>query len=139
MSCAWRHLSCLACCIRLGHGCCYWQDALHRKITLTCTTSRHRLAQQRVTSGYVQLTYSCCVADCPAADTHTALDPAACSKHNFKYKPRAGDALLVYSLNPDSSVDAHAALASCPVAKGTQWVVTKWLHNWSPQVTSPAN
>jgi prolyl 4-hydroxylase len=77
-----------------------------------------------------------CAACRPAGDKRKVPDSAACSKHDLKYKPRAGDALLFYSLHPDNSIDTHALHGGCPVAKGTKWVVTKWLHNRPLQVNA---
>lgn len=53
-----------------------------------------------------------------------------CEKHDFKYKPRAGDAVLFFSLHPDLTVDPRALHGACPV-KGNleKWVATKWLHD----------
>lgn len=57
-------------------------------------------------------------------------DTVGCKETDFKYKPRQGDAVLFYSLNPDLSVDPRAMHGACPV-KGTseKWVMTKWLHD----------
>ncbi|WIA36948.1 hypothetical protein OEZ86_008188 [Tetradesmus obliquus] len=67
-------------------------------------------------------------------DKRKLPDAAGCSKLGFKYTPRAGDALLFYSLHPDNSIDPRALHSGCPVARGTKWVVTKWLHNRPLQV-----
>lgn len=38
----------------------------------------------------------------------------------------AGDALLFYSLKPDSSQDAASMHTGCPVLQGRKWTATKW-------------
>lgn len=52
-----------------------------------------------------------------------------CEDHDYKYKPRLGDAVLFYSLDPDNSINPRALHGGCPVIKGNKWVITKWLHN----------
>ncbi|WIA44512.1 hypothetical protein OEZ86_007251 [Tetradesmus obliquus] len=54
-----------------------------------------------------------------------------CESSDFKYKPRAGDALLFFSMHPDRSIDPRALHGGCPVAAGSseKWVATKWLHD----------
>jgi hypothetical protein len=53
-----------------------------------------------------------------------------CEPGDFKYKPRAGDALLFYSMHPDRSIDPRALHGACPVGGGSEkWVATKWLHD----------
>lgn len=47
----------------------------------------------------------------------------------IKYKPRAGDALLFWSIHPDMTMDKHSLHGGCPVVKGTKWTATKWIRN----------
>ena len=47
----------------------------------------------------------------------------------IKYKPRAGDALLFWSIHPDMTTDKHSLHGGCPVIKGTKWTATKWIRN----------
>lgn len=47
----------------------------------------------------------------------------------MKYKPRAGDALLFWSIHPDMTTDKHSLHGGCPVVKGTKWTATKWIRN----------
>ena len=35
----------------------------------------------------------------------------------IKYKPRAGDALLFWSIHPDSTLDKHSLHGGCPVVR----------------------
>ncbi|CAI7802124.1 unnamed protein product [Closterium sp. NIES-54] len=43
-------------------------------------------------------------------------------------KPRKGDALLFFSLHPDTSFDRSSLHAGCPVLAGEKWSATKWIH-----------
>jgi prolyl 4-hydroxylase len=46
----------------------------------------------------------------------------------FRYAPRAGDAVLFFSLLPDGKIDPRALHGGCPVVGGRpKWVMTKWL------------
>lgn len=47
----------------------------------------------------------------------------------IKYRPRAGDALLFWSIHPDMTTDKHSLHGGCPVVKGTKWTATKWIRN----------
>ena len=47
----------------------------------------------------------------------------------IKYKPRAGDALLFWSIHPDMTRDKHSLHGGCPVVKGTKWTATKWIRD----------
>lgn len=47
----------------------------------------------------------------------------------IKYKPRAGDAVLFWSIHPDMTRDKHSLHGGCPVVKGTKWTATKWIRN----------
>ncbi|KAK3413329.1 hypothetical protein EUGRSUZ_I01897 [Eucalyptus grandis] len=43
-------------------------------------------------------------------------------------KPKKGDALLFFSLHPDTTTDDTSMHASCPVIEGEKWSATKWIH-----------
>lgn len=51
-----------------------------------------------------------------------------CGKRGVAVKPRKGDALLFYSLHPDSSPDEASLHQGCPVIEGEKWSATKWIH-----------
>lgn len=44
-------------------------------------------------------------------------------------KPRKGDALLFWDINPDGSLDQHALHGGCDVVSGQKWAATKWMRN----------
>ncbi|KAL4457504.1 hypothetical protein ABPG75_012369 [Micractinium tetrahymenae] len=52
----------------------------------------------------------------PCADGHVAA------------KPKKGDAMVFFSLKPDSSLDGASLHTGCPVIKGVKWTATKWIH-----------
>lgn len=39
----------------------------------------------------------------------------------LKYLPRAGDAVLFYSVHPNGTFDKHALHGGCPVIEGEKW------------------
>lgn len=47
----------------------------------------------------------------------------------LKVKPKAGDALLFWSMYPNGKIDPHSLHGSCPVIKGEKWVATKWIRD----------
>jgi prolyl 4-hydroxylase len=47
----------------------------------------------------------------------------------LKYKPKAGDALLFWSIHPNGTFDKHALHGGCAVVKGQKWVATKWIRD----------
>lgn len=47
----------------------------------------------------------------------------------LKYQPRAGDAVLFYSMHPNGTFDKHALHGGCPVKQGEKWVATKWIRD----------
>ncbi|KAL3641029.1 putative prolyl 4-hydroxylase 3 [Castilleja foliolosa] len=51
-----------------------------------------------------------------------------CAERGVSVKPKMGDALLFWSLRPDTSEDISSLHGSCPVIKGNKWSCTKWLH-----------
>jgi hypothetical protein len=44
--------------------------------------------------------------------------PVPTSSEHFKYKPRRGDAVLFYSLDPDLKINPRSLHGGCPVVKG---------------------
>ncbi|GAX76930.1 hypothetical protein CEUSTIGMA_g4377.t1 [Chlamydomonas eustigma] len=52
-----------------------------------------------------------------------------CAKNGVAFKPKRGDALLFWSINPDGiTEDFHASHTGCPVISGAKWTMTKWIH-----------
>ncbi|XP_062106734.1 probable prolyl 4-hydroxylase 7 [Humulus lupulus] len=51
-----------------------------------------------------------------------------CAKNGYAVKPYKGDALLFFSLHPDSTTDPSSLHGSCPVIEGEKWSATKWIH-----------
>jgi prolyl 4-hydroxylase len=47
----------------------------------------------------------------------------------YLYQPRAGDAVLFWSVKPDGAFDVHSLHGGCPVERGTKWVATKWIRD----------
>eukprot|EP00873_Tetraselmis_striata_P014068 jgi/Tetstr1/434332/TSEL_023438.t1 len=64
------------------------------------------------------------------------MDPATqgagswspCAKPYVSARPKKGDALLFYSLNPDLKQDMFSFHTGCPVIAGTKWSATAWIH-----------
>lgn len=51
---------------------------------------------------------------------------AECGRKGIAVKPRKGDALLFWSLGPDSKTKDMTSLhGGCPVIKGDKWSATK--------------
>ncbi|GMN28888.1 hypothetical protein TIFTF001_002204 [Ficus carica] len=50
-----------------------------------------------------------------------------CGKKGLSVKPKRGDALLFWSMKPDSSLDPSSLHGGCPVIKGNKWSSTKWM------------
>jgi prolyl 4-hydroxylase len=65
----------------------------------------------------------------PAAAVNGAPGAAGspCARAGVAVAPRAGDALLFYSLTPDGRVDPKSLHGGCPVLRGDKWSATKWL------------
>lgn len=53
---------------------------------------------------------------------------SSCARNSVAVKPRKGDALLFFSMNPDMSSDSASLHAGCPVIEGVKWTATKWIH-----------
>ncbi|XP_004487245.1 probable prolyl 4-hydroxylase 10 [Cicer arietinum] len=51
-----------------------------------------------------------------------------CGKLGLSIKPKMGDALLFWSMNPNATLDLSSAHGSCPVIKGDKWSCAKWMH-----------
>uniref|UniRef100_A0A7R9VYF6 Fe2OG dioxygenase domain-containing protein n=1 Tax=Chlamydomonas euryale TaxID=1486919 RepID=A0A7R9VYF6_9CHLO len=52
-----------------------------------------------------------------------------CAEGHVAFKPKVGDALLFWSINPDGvTEDPHASHTGCPVLSGVKWTLTKWIH-----------
>lgn len=54
---------------------------------------------------------------------------SGCAAGQVAAKPKRGDALLFFSLNPDGSHDMAAMHTGCPVVKGVKWTATIWIHS----------
>ncbi|KAF8013033.1 hypothetical protein BT93_I1026 [Corymbia citriodora subsp. variegata] len=55
-------------------------------------------------------------------------DLSDCAKEGYAVKPKKGDALLFFSLRPDTTPDRASLHGSCPVIEGEKWSATKWIH-----------
>ena len=51
-----------------------------------------------------------------------------CARRGVATKPRAGDALLFFSLDLEQQLDTASLHAGCPVIRGVKWSATKWMH-----------
>ncbi|XP_047321052.1 probable prolyl 4-hydroxylase 6 [Impatiens glandulifera] len=51
-----------------------------------------------------------------------------CGYDGYAVKARKGDALLFFSLHPNSTADSFSLHESCPVIEGEKWSATKWIH-----------
>eukprot|EP00898_Chlorokybus_atmophyticus_P003770 jgi/Chlat1/4394/Chrsp29S04541 len=62
-------------------------------------------------------------------DATRAADAAfsGCARHGLAVKPKKGDALLFWSLQPSTELDPASLHAGCPVIRGNKWSATKWL------------
>lgn len=56
-------------------------------------------------------------------------DWRSCDDGSFMYKPRQGDAVLFWAVDPSGKIDPHALHGGCPVRKGVKWVATKWIRS----------
>lgn len=55
-------------------------------------------------------------------------DWSDCAKNGYAVKPNKGDALLFFSLHPNTTTDPLSLHGSCPVIEGEKWSATKWIH-----------
>ncbi|PSC72823.1 Prolyl 4-hydroxylase subunit alpha-1 [Micractinium conductrix] len=53
---------------------------------------------------------------------------SACAAGHVAAKPKKGDAMVFFSLKPDSKLDDASLHTGCPVIKGIKWTATKWIH-----------
>ncbi|KAF1869649.1 hypothetical protein Lal_00017224, partial [Lupinus albus] len=51
-----------------------------------------------------------------------------CAQMGYAVKPKKGDALLFFSLLPNTTIDTRSLHGSCPVIEGEKWSATKWIH-----------
>jgi len=51
-----------------------------------------------------------------------------CGKNGLGVRPKKGDALLFWSLQPNGLLDTYSKHAGCPVLRGEKWTATKWMH-----------
>jgi prolyl 4-hydroxylase len=51
-----------------------------------------------------------------------------CARKGVAVKPRAGDALLFFSMDNARTLDQKSTHAGCPVIRGEKWSATKWMH-----------
>lgn len=65
---------------------------------------------------------------CPTGADRPVTDWASCEPGEFKYKPRMGDAVLFFSLDPDLAINPRSLHGGCAVRSGEKWVATKWIH-----------
>jgi hypothetical protein len=53
-----------------------------------------------------------------------------CAKNSVAFRPRRGDGLLFWSIQPDGKTEDPASMhEGCPVIKGAKWTTTIWIHN----------
>lgn len=69
----------------------------------------------------------------PAAKGNVSSVPwwdqlSECAKQGLSVKPRMGDALLFWSMRPDTTLDPSSLHGGCPVINGNKWSSTKWMH-----------
>ncbi|WJX88376.1 procollagen-proline 4-dioxygenase [Trifolium repens] len=50
-----------------------------------------------------------------------------CGKEGLSVKPKMGDAILFWSMKPDSTQDPSSLHGACPVIKGDKWSCAKWM------------
>ncbi|KAL2499295.1 putative prolyl 4-hydroxylase 3 [Abeliophyllum distichum] len=51
-----------------------------------------------------------------------------CAKKGLAVKPKMGEALLFWSMQPDATLDPSSLHGGCPVIRGNKWSSTKWMH-----------
>uniref|UniRef100_A0A6U1L3D7 procollagen-proline 4-dioxygenase n=1 Tax=Tetraselmis chuii TaxID=63592 RepID=A0A6U1L3D7_9CHLO len=62
-----------------------------------------------------------------AKQKHGPYSP--CGEDGISVKPKKGDALLFWNLQPNGKDgDKYSLHAGCPVLRGTKWSATKWIH-----------
>lgn len=58
----------------------------------------------------------------------TDKDLSECARKGIAVKPKKGDALLFFSLEPNAIPDTNSLHGGCPVLEGEKWSATKWIH-----------
>lgn len=53
---------------------------------------------------------------------------SSCAEGHVATKPKKGDAMVFFSLRPDSTLDDASLHTGCPVIRGVKWTATKWIH-----------
>eukprot|EP00798_Chlamydomonas_sp_ICE-L_P021601 gene21601-28601_t len=54
---------------------------------------------------------------------------SSCAQGHVAYKPKVGDALMFYDMDPTyTETDSFAQHTGCPVLKGVKWNAVKWIH-----------
>jgi prolyl 4-hydroxylase len=51
-----------------------------------------------------------------------------CGKRGLGVKPKKGDALLFFSLDPSATPDEASLHMACPVIEGEKWSAPVWIH-----------
>ncbi|XP_023006272.1 probable prolyl 4-hydroxylase 4 [Cucurbita maxima] len=60
--------------------------------------------------------------------SETDEDLSECARQGIAVKPKKGDALLFFSLEPNAIPDTNSLHGGCPVLEGEKWSATKWIH-----------
>ncbi|KAG7026278.1 putative prolyl 4-hydroxylase 4 [Cucurbita argyrosperma subsp. argyrosperma] len=60
--------------------------------------------------------------------SETDEDLSDCARKGIAVKPKKGDALLFFSLEPNAIPDTRSLHGGCPVLEGEKWSATKWIH-----------
>ncbi|CAK8561885.1 unnamed protein product [Lathyrus sativus] len=50
-----------------------------------------------------------------------------CGKEGLSVKPKMGDAILFWSMKPNTTLDPTSLHGACPVIKGDKWSSAKWM------------
>ncbi|KAI5418769.1 probable prolyl 4-hydroxylase 10 [Lathyrus oleraceus] len=50
-----------------------------------------------------------------------------CGKEGLSVKPKMGDAILFWSMKPNTTLDPFSLHGACPVIKGDKWSSAKWM------------
>ena len=64
----------------------------------------------------------------PKPEHQRGQEWSSCAQRGLSVKPRKGDALLFFSLDPKGELDPTSLHAGCPVISGVKWSATKWMH-----------
>ncbi|KAL4380041.1 hypothetical protein GQ457_02G006760 [Hibiscus cannabinus] len=79
----------------------------------------------------------------PSAKGNTSAVPwwnelSECGKGGLSVKPKMGDALLFWSMNPDATLDSSSLHGGCPVIRGNKWSSTKWMRVHEYKIKQPS-